>query len=926
MARRPATIPLVEPAALIASAIMLGGSGHSAETVRADHAAIMRLLNQRYPAVFRALVAADAGSPPELAALVEIVRRSGAGSDAELVRLAAGLVLAFPAPEDPVGVDLARVRASALRITDVSADGTAIRIRDAAIAGTVDLASVRAGRPPEDPARLSTAADGAPAIVLSDVKAETISILNQIVYQERHLASANPKILADRPPRVVGRDDLIADIDCIATAAQPSTCVIALHGLGGVGKTSLALEYAYRHLHEFRLAWQFAAEDRTTLSAGFGELATTLGARDLVDSSDPVIQVRAALGMLADRWLLLLDNAPDHRSISHALPSEGNGLVLVTTRSAHWPGSNAIEVPVLERAAARDLLVRATGIADQTAAVELADALGELPLALEQAAAYIRATGGDLRRYLATLSRQRAALLQRGEPWGYAMSVASTWNLALQQLQGDQPAAISLLRLLACYAPESIPIGLLLPTRGAPSPAWSAIAGEIETLGDELAFGDAVIALRRFSLVSKPNDGRLSVHRLVQAVTLDQLDDAARASWRAAAGDILHAAIPDRPDLPENWPILSDLLPHARAVLGPETAGTALIVEYLGASGDYATARSIQAEVLTAKHAAHGPQHPDTLAARSALAQWTGHTGEVVRARNSFAELLPDCVRVCGAEDAITLNVRVNLADWTGQAGQPHLARDMAADVLPICRRALGSEHLVTLRAWSELGFWTGQAGDPAAARDHYAQFLPIRERVLGAQHPDVLVYRDQYARWIGESGDPAVARDLCATLVPIYERVSGPVHPDTLWARTNLAWFTGAAGDAAAARDQYAELLPLRERVSGAEHHGTLVIRGNLAWWTGHAGDPDEARRQTRELLPIRLRVSGPDHQDTVAVREALAHWNATVGDVAGAAEQYAELLATRERQLGPDHPSTVEARREVEEWRQRLPAVESG
>lgn len=119
-ARRPATIPLVETAALIASAIMLGGSGHLAETVRADHAAIVRLLDQRYPAAFRALVAADAGSPPELAALVEIVRRSGAGSDAELVRLAAELVLAFPAPEDAVGVDLARVRASALRITDVS--------------------------------------------------------------------------------------------------------------------------------------------------------------------------------------------------------------------------------------------------------------------------------------------------------------------------------------------------------------------------------------------------------------------------------------------------------------------------------------------------------------------------------------------------------------------------------------------------------------------------------------------------------------------------------------------------------------------------------------------------------------------------------------------------------------------------------------
>ena len=201
-------------------------------------------------------------------------------------------------------------------------------------------------------------------------------------------------------------------------------------GLGGAGKTSVAVEYAYRHLAEVGVAWQFAAEDATVLAAGFGELAAQLGARGLADVRDPVASVHAVLAGFPAPWLLIFDNAADLASVAAFLPPAGPGRVLITSQNPNWPGQ-VLDVPMLDPDVAADFLVNRTGDPDRAAARDLADELGGLPLALEQAAAYIQATGITLAGYLSVFRGRAADLLARGEAAGHPANVAATLGLAL---------------------------------------------------------------------------------------------------------------------------------------------------------------------------------------------------------------------------------------------------------------------------------------------------------------------------------------------------------------------------------------------------------------------------------------------------------------------------------------------------------------
>jgi hypothetical protein len=222
------------------------------------------------------------------------------------------------------------------------------------------------------------------------------------------------------------------------------------------------VEYAHRHLGEVGIAWQFAAGDPTVLVAGFGELAAQLRARDVVDTRDPVASVHAVLAAFRAGWLLVFDNAPDRTSVQAFLPPAGPGRVLITSQNQNWPPGQALEVPVLNTDVAADFLAGRTGDPDRQAARELAGELAGLPLALEQAAAYIQATGDSLAAYLASFRQRRDDLLARGEPTGYRKTVATTWALASSELEQTSAGAAGLLRLLAFCAPEAVPLRLLL--------------------------------------------------------------------------------------------------------------------------------------------------------------------------------------------------------------------------------------------------------------------------------------------------------------------------------------------------------------------------------------------------------------------------------------------------------------------------------
>jgi hypothetical protein len=579
--------------------------------------------------------------------------------------------------------------------------------------------------------------------------------VGRVEYQRREVVS-QPVRLAPRLLFLAGREGLLAELDARLAAREGASGLrmVALWGLGGAGKTSVALEYAYRHLAEVGVAWQFPAEDPAVLAASYSELAAQLGARELLDAADPVASVHGVLAVYPAEWLLVFDNATDRASVAPFVPPAGRGRVLITSRDQIWPPGQALDVQVLDPEVAADFLVNRTGDPDRQAALELADELGGLPLALEQAAAYIQASVGTLATlagYLGSFRQRRDDLLARGEPIGYEKTVATTWSLALRRLDESATGAAGLLRLLAYLAPAPVPLALLLAdAQAAGKLAPDVAAGVGPLLGDPVAAGDAVAALRRYSLVAPAGDGLVLVHRLVQHVTLAQVPSDVAGQWRQGAAVLVEAAIPADTGLPATWPVCAVLLPHARAALDLTSVGMQRIANYLGASGSYPAARDLLQLIADAHREddAYGPEHPATLIARASLASWTGEAGDAAGARDSLAALLPIVERVLGAEHPDTLAARANLAYFTGQAGDAAGARDQYAALLPIVERVLGAEHPATLAARANLARFTGRAGDAPAARDQYAALLPIVERVLGAEHPQTLTTRANLTSW----------------------------------------------------------------------------------------------------------------------------------------------------------------------------------
>ena len=495
--------------------------------------------------------------------------------------------------------------------------------------------------------------------------------VNKLEYQRRPEPLSLPVRLGPRPTVLAGREGLLAEVDSRLAAGEgrPGPRVAVLCGLGGAGKTSVAVEYAYRHLGEVGVCWQFAAEDPTVLGAQFGELAAQLGAREPVDMRDPVASVHAVLARAGSPWLIVFDNVPERASVQRFVPPAGRGWVLVTTQNQHWPPGQALQVPVLEAEVAAGFLVSRTGDADRAAARELAQALGGLPLALEQAAAYMQASGTSLGRYLWLFRDRRADLRAHGEAPDHPVDVAATLGLGVSRLAQDSPGAVAVLRLLAFLAPEPVPLTGLLDTP-AGDPAVTGTLGALA--GDLVAAGEAVAALRRYSLVTLAGDNLVLVHRLVQATVRDQLPAAQARQWQQAAAALVEAAVPGDPQLPAAWPVCTVLLPHAREVLALTSDGIFRIAQALGYSGTYLAARDLFQQITTAREQdpASGAEHPDTLAARGNLASWTGQAGDAAAARDQFAALLPVLERVSGAEHPETLAARANLASWTGQAIQ----------------------------------------------------------------------------------------------------------------------------------------------------------------------------------------------------------------------------------------------------------------
>ena len=384
------------------------------------------------------------------------------------------------------------------------------------------------------------------------------------------------------------RADELAQLHALLTGEQAAPVV--LYGLGGVGKSQLAVEYAHAHHDELMVVWTARADDPSVLAADLAALGVAAGAADAAEA-DIEVQLTAARGWLAShpRWLVIIDNVDDPAvlpTVHRLVPDDRLGQVIITSRVSAWPGRyHRLEVIALDTDPAAQLLVRSTADADEQAALSLAGDLGGLPLALQQAASYCEQNGKTLAGYLALFrdTRRQSRLLAAGGDG--EETVATTWAVSIDQVRQNNPAAAVLLDVLAYLAPDAIPRALLAtteegrsnqdrepddagPPAGEPSPQPAdengVTADPLAPLHDldDVGLDEALGMLRRYSLIQLTAEA-IAVHRLVQAVIRASHNQETRTACTSAAASLVGEALPELDH--QAWPAYEALLPHALA-------------------------------------------------------------------------------------------------------------------------------------------------------------------------------------------------------------------------------------------------------------------------------------------------------------------------------------------------------------------------
>jgi len=640
-----------------------------------------------------------------------------------------------------------------------------------------------------------------------------------------------PKIinLPPRNPNFSGRDNQLLEL--YGNLHKRLTAVVlptaAVHGLGGVGKTQLVLEYAHRFASDYDVVWWISAEEPTSAVAALADLAHRLGIPRAANQAEATASLFDLLRDQA-RWLLVYDNAESPAQLSGLLPPGGQGHVLVTSRWSAWGAQTyPLGLDVLVRAESIAFLRRRTGARDDNVLAALAELVGDLPLALEEAAAYLEETRENLDDYLELIRGRSRELFGLDHPIGGSdldsdrRRVATVWSVSLDRVHVQAPAAEALLSLCAFLAAE---VPRELPTEH-PQVLPEDLAAAAR---DRLTYNQALATIGRYSLATV-GPTVVGLHRLVQAVIQARLGEAGERAWAEAAVSLLRAAFPDDSWEVRSWPECERLLPHLLAAAGHaerlEIAGEAVswlldrASTYLRERGQYRQAKPLAERGITFAEAALGPSDP-------AVAWRYDELGRVLRA----------------------------LGDFSG-------AREQFERALAIGEAALGPDHSAVGTWRSNLGNALQDQNDFSSAREQYERALAIGEAALRPDHPELAIRRGNLGSVLYNLGDLSGAREQFERVLAIGEAALGPDHPAVGIRRANLGIVLLDLGDLPAAREQLERALAIGETALGPDHPEVAIRRGNLGIVLRDLGDLPAAREQLERALAIGEAALGPDH-----------------------------------------------------------------
>ncbi|WP_281368361.1 FxSxx-COOH system tetratricopeptide repeat protein [Kibdelosporangium persicum] len=817
---------------------------------------------------------------------------------------------------------------------------------------------------PYDTAGHENISGGRSESMTASVEDDEMSVSGTPTTEPRKGTVVRPQIWGNVPlrnPDFVGRSALLDRLqerllegDDRATAVLPE----ALHGMGGVGKSQTVVEYIYRHSSEYDVIWWIPSEQLSQINASFVELAKKLGLPgSSAETARPEVLEALRKRTPHQRWLLVFDNAEHPDVVSPFIPAS-SGHVIVTSRNPDWAGvARTVEVDLFTRQESIDLLrLRGGDISDEDAD-KLADALGDLPLAVEQAAAWRGQTGMPVDEYLALLEQNLTDLLgdERAAEYGamgYQRSVAAAWNVPLHRLRTSHPAALQLLQVCAFFGPEPISRSLFTGGRAVPVPLELANA-----LSDPIKLNRAIREISRYSLAKIDHrNNTLQLHRLVQTVLKSQLTEKEKDSMRHAVHMLLVHGDPDDPDAAANWPRYAELLPHTTMSRAIECQSDAWVrrliinlIRYLLGVGDYEVALANAKEAAETWKIYFGEAHEDTLMAASlrGLALFRlgrfdearklneevykrvrdifGEDNELyltvadayrtgLRALGRFSEelatqttILEKARQVLGDEDPATLRYANNLAGSLRLNGRFVEARKLDEETWRRKKIVMGDEHSSTFLSMNALAMDVRECGEYVEACRIQEENLARQRVVIGDDHPRTIGAMRNLAVARRKAGLHQQARELSEECVRLYRWRQGDNNVDTITAEMGLSADLRVLGSLAESRDLAEHSWRLFISQFGENHPFSLIAAINLAVTLRLLKRVNEARDIDAKALDTLYKIFDKDHPFSLVCATNLASDLAAMGDIEAAHALDVDTLERSTRVLGEHHPSTL-------------------
>ncbi|WP_409491203.1 FxSxx-COOH system tetratricopeptide repeat protein [Amycolatopsis sp. cmx-11-12] len=769
-----------------------------------------------------------------------------------------------------------------------------------------------------------------------------------------------PLVFGNVPPRnpnFTGRDELLDQLTKRLSSGTTAVLPSALHGLGGIGKTQMATEYIYRHLQDYDLVWWIDAAHTTQIRAGLTELAGLLGLQGAAEANVAVPAVIEALrtGRPFRRWLLIFDAAESPETVLPFFPRNGPGEILITSRNSDWAGiARPLELAVFKREESVELLGRRGPEIDPGDADELAEKLGDLPLAVEQAAAWRAVTGMPVQEYLRLFDESVEEILDTASAPDNEVSVAAAWNVSFEELKTRNPAAHQILHICAFFSPEPISRDLLTGvSRVSISPELDA------ALRDPIKLARAIRDINRYGLAKIDHgNNTLQLHRLVQLVLRNRvMARQVHARMQHGAHQLLAALDPNDPDSSRHWSRYRELLPHAYAanVLNCDDDWPRQLhinlMRYLFEYGDHEEAARLGLEAREKLTDNLGPTHPQTLEVSSRLGLYLWAIGRYAEAAELNQRTLALRLQVSGEENEETFALQLNITIDLRAQGDFAAATKLSEEIYHKAKRMFGEDDPETLKAAYQHAISLRLTGAYRAAAELDQDTLNRRIEVLGRDHVRTFGVNSSLIVDLREAGEYGKARvqqerltenfyarfgadqlDAAANsfLLSVARRKDGD-HPGALNLSTDaLRRFRLAygddhsvtmacalahsidlrhSGDLAAARKLGEETFERYRSGLGEHHPHTLAANADLAVTLRLMGDPAAARVLDERALEHFRATIGPDHPYAIIVTINLASDLSALGELDRAVELGRDAVERGTQVLGEEHPTVLAA-----------------